>query len=245
VPSQQQPQCSDGVDNDSDGAVDRADPGCLSGAKDSYDSTDANEGDEGLQDLFLCGKRQISLVRADVQGKRVMLSGIVGESVANQRVELSVRYLKSKRKPESLGAVRADRNGLFKARVKRPPNALFTVARYRAKIGKARSVELKLPQSLASTSLRSRPGGMLEVRGQVDRTLLGKRRHPVVIKRIVCGRYRTVGQATPNASGVYVVRFAAPAIASAALYRAETKVLARPGSKRFVRQFARALGITF
>jgi hypothetical protein len=41
-----------------------------------------------------------------------------------------------------------------------------------------------------------------------------------------------------------VVRFKAPALGAAALYRAESKVLAKPHSKRYVKQFARAIGIT-
>ena len=232
------PQCSDGADNDSDGAVDSADPGCLAGP------TDNNEGDETPRDLILCGQRTISLVRADVRGSKVILSGIVATSVAGQKVELSVRYLGGKAKAQKLGSVTPGADGQFQARVKKPSKKLFTVARYRAQVGSAKSVELKLPQSLASSSLKQAAGGMLELRGQVDRTVLGKR-NPVVIKRILCGRYTTVGQAKPNRRGAYVVRFPSPPSQGSALYRAETRVLARPGSKRYVKQFARAIGITF
>ena len=231
------PQCSDLVDNDGDGAVDAADPGCLAGP------TDNNEGDENLQDVFLCGERTISLVRADVRGSRVVLSGIVARSVAGQRVSLSVRYLGGGGRPEQLGRVTPGADGQFQARVKKPSARLFNRARYRATVGSVRSVELKLPQSLASSSLR-RAGGTLELRGQVSRPVLGKR-NPVVVKRILCGQYQTVGQAKPNRRGVYVVRFPAPAGGGSALYRAESRVLARPGSKRYVKQFARAVGITF
>lgn len=231
------PQCSDGVDNDGDGAIDLADPGCLAGP------TDNNEGDESLQDVFLCGQRKISLVRADVRGSRVVLSGIVATSVAGQPVQLSVRYLGRRGKAQKLATVTPGADGQFQARVKKPSASLFSLARSRAQVGSARSVELKLPQSLASTSLKQ-VGGMLELRGQVDRTVLGKR-NTVVVKRILCGKYSTVGQARPNKKGVYVVRFPAPPSQGSALYRAETKVLARPGSKRYVKQFARAIGITF
>ena len=66
------------------------------------------------------------------------------------------------------------------------------------------------------------------------------------MRRILCGKYTTVGQAKPNRRGAYTVRFPAPATTGgAALYRAESRVLARPGSKRYVKQFARAIGITF
>ena len=165
-------------------------------------------------------------------------------SLAGQKVALSVRYLGGKAKAQKLGSVTPAAEGRFQARVKKPSRKLFNVARYRAQVGSASSVELKLPQSLASRWLKQVAGGMLELRGQVDRTLLGKR-NPVVIKRILCGTYTTVGQAKPNKKGVYVVRFPSPPSQGSALYRAETKVLARPDSKRYVKQFARAIGITF
>jgi hypothetical protein len=232
------PQCSDTVDNDSDGAIDLADPGCLAGPQDD------NEGDETERDLVLCGERVISLVRADARGRRVVLSGLVAASVAGQKVQLSVRFLGGRGKAQKLGSVTPGADGRFQARVKGPSRKLSKFARYRAQVGNARSVELKLPQSLASSSLRA-VGGMLELRGQVDRKLLGKR-NAVVVKRILCGKYTTVGQAKPNRRGAYVVRFPAPATTGgAALYRAESRVLARPGSKRYVKQFARAIGITF
>jgi hypothetical protein len=231
------PQCSDGADNDGDGAVDSADPGCLAGP------TDNNEGDETQTDLFLCGQRTISLVRADVRGSKVVLSGFVAQSVIEQPVKLSVRYLGVRGKPKKLGSFRAAPDGTFEVRVRKPAGRLVKLARYRAQVQNQRSVELKLPQSLASTSLK-RVGATLELRGQVDRKLLGKG-NAVVIKRILCGKYTTVGQAKPNKKGAYVVRFPAPQAQGSALYRAETKVLARPGSKRYVKQFARAIGITF
>jgi hypothetical protein len=230
------PQCSDGKDNDTDGAIDLADPGCLAGPADD------NEGDETQRDLFLCGKRKISLVRADVRGGKVVLSGLVAASLARKKIELSVRYIGVRGKPDVLGSVRAKPDGSFTARVNGPPRKLFVFARYRAKVGSARSVELKLPQSLASTSVK-RVGTKLVLRGKVDRALLGKKLQPVLIRRILCGRYRLVGQAKPNARGVYVVRFPAPPRGGAALYRAESKVLARPGSKRYVKQFARAIAV--
>jgi hypothetical protein len=86
-------------------------------------------------------------------------------------------------------------------------------------------------------------GTTIELRGAVERALLGKR-NVVVVKRLVCGRYQTVGSAKPNVRGAYVVRFPAPALGAAALYRAESEVLAKPHSQRYVKQFARAIGIT-
>jgi hypothetical protein len=172
------------------------------------------------------------------------LSGFVATKLAGQKVKLYVRFLGKGGKPTQVGSAKPKADGSFRARVPGPPGRLFKVARYRAQVGKAKSVELKLPQSLESKSLK-RAGSTLVLTGQVDRALLGKKQYAVEVKRILCGRYRTVGQAKPDKKGRYVVRFPAPASGGSALYRAETKVLARPGSKRYVKQFARAIGITF
>jgi CSLREA domain-containing protein len=234
------PQCQDKRDNDGDGAIDLQDPGCKNGA-------DGNEGDESLQDLVLCGKRQISLVRADAKGRRVVLSGLVSQANNGKSVQLFANYSTKKKAKGGrftrLATVRASaKNGQFTARLKRPPARLFNKARFFARVGKARSVALKLPQSLASSSVR-KVGSNIELRGTVKRSVLGKR-NAIVVRRIVCGRYQSAGTAKPSKRGRYVVRFPAPKVGAAALYRAETRVLARPRSKRYVKQFARALGIT-
>jgi hypothetical protein len=231
------PQCADGKDNDADGATDLQDPGCKSAA-------DTNEGDESVRDLVLCGRRTISLVRADARGRKAVLSGVVATSVAGKPVSIFATYRKGKRtKLTKIASVRPNSAGQFTATVKGPPRRLFAKARFQARVGSARSVSLKLPQSLASSSVKT-SGGQIVVRGKVQRNLLGKKRNAVVVKRIVCGRYAKVGSARPDKRGNYVVRFNAPALATAALYRAESKVLARPKSKRYVTQFARAIGIT-
>jgi uncharacterized repeat protein (TIGR01451 family) len=227
------PQCSDGLDNDGDSTVDSADPGCLGGAADD------DESDESLRDLSLCGRRQISLVRADVRGSRVVLSGLVAASLQGTPVTISDNLRGG---PAVLATAMPDANGEFVARLKKPAKRFFNKVRYRARVGGFASVALKLPQSLETRSVR-RVGDTIEVRGQVKPELLGPRREPVVVKRLLCGRLATVGSARPNRRGVYVVRFAAPAGSDAALYRAETRVRPRPGSRRLVRQFARAVGI--
>jgi hypothetical protein len=64
-----------------------------------------------------------------------------------------------------------------------------------------------------------------------------------VVERLVCGHYQKVATAKPTTSGSYRIRFRAPALGAAALYRAQEQVLAKPKSRRYVEQFARAIGI--
>jgi hypothetical protein len=138
-----------------------------------------------------------------------------------------------------VAAVRANADGEFTVRVPRPARGLVASARFEARVGGFSSARLKLPQSLNSSSIGLR-GRQVEIRGRVKPSLLG-RRSPVVVKQLLCGRYRIAGRARPDRRGRYVVRFEAPS--SAALYRAESRVLARRGSTRYVRRYARAIGI--
>jgi hypothetical protein len=232
------PQCSDGIDNDGDGTADRNDPGCLSGG--AYKGTDNDESNEGVADLVLCGRRDISLIRADRKGGRVTLSGVVASRLIASKVTLTVTYGGKTRK---LATVKPASDGQFKAKVKGPPRRQRSKARYRATAGGKRSVALKLPQSLASTSVKV-SGGQVTLRGQVTRSLLGKRK-PITIRRLVCGKLTKTATTRANKRGAYVARFKAPPLATAALYRAESQVLKRPRSKRYARQFARAIVVLF
>lgn len=187
-----------------------------------------------------CDRRAISLVRADVRGRKVVLSGLVRSNLANRSVRILGNYGKGKR-GSTLATVRPSTNGSFRATVNRPSRADFATARYRAQVDRSRSAPLKLAQSLSSSSVRQTTN-QIEVRGKVKRSLLGKRR-TVTVKRLICGRYKTVGSARPDRNGNYVVRFTISAAGSSSLFRAESMVLDRAGSKRYAKAFARAISI--
>lgn len=187
-----------------------------------------------------CGRRAISLVRADQRGGRVVLEGLVGSSLAGKRVRVTANYRRGGKKVAKI--VRARKDGVFTAKLKRPARKDFGRARFSAKAGSARSISLRLYQSLATRSVRQR-GGKVVVTGRIRRALVG-RRNRVAIKRLVCGHYRTVGSARPSRSGRYVVSFKVPNLGGVALYRAESRVLRRAGSRVYVKQYARAVSIS-
>jgi hypothetical protein len=193
-----------------------------------------------------CVRRPISLVRADVRGGRVVLHGLVQPQLAGQQVRILGNSAASKTSALTrLATVRSNSAGQFTARVRRPKGRKnFIRARYRAQVGRFRSIPLKLPQSLTSTSI-SAQGQQVTIRGKVKRSLLG-RRNPVVIKRLVCGVYRTVGRGRPDRNGNYTVTFTVPANVTVALFRAESFVLNKPHGRgrRHVKQYARAISIT-
>jgi len=190
----------------------------------------------------ICGRRAISLVRADVQGKRVKLTGLVGAALFGKTVTIQTdpKGAKSSKFTRTT-AVKASKTGSFTAFVPKPKKANFVSIRYRAVSGTARSPVLKLPQRLTSRSVKS-AAGTITVKGRVKKSVLGKRNR-VKIRRLVCGRYRTVGTAKPDANGNYTVTFAATQIRGVAFYRAESMVLRKAGSKKYVIQYARAIAI--
>jgi hypothetical protein len=190
-----------------------------------------------------CVRREISLVSAAVRGAFVLLRGLVQPRFAGQPVAILANTRPAGRSALTrLATVRSNAAGEYTARVRRPRTEDLKKTRYRAQVDRFRSIPLKLPQSLSSSSVKV-VGGQIELRGRVKRAVLG-RRNPVVIKRLVCGRYRTVGQAKPDRNGNYVARFSVPANVTVALFRAETRVLNKPGGRRYAKEYARAISIT-
>lgn len=189
----------------------------------------------------ICGRRAISLVRADVRGKRVKLSGLVGRRLFGKTVTIQTNYGAKASAFTKAGTVKASSTGTFTAFVPKPSAGKFKGARFRAVSGSARSPQLKLPQSLTSRSVKS-AAGTITVKGRVKRSVLGKRNR-VTIRRLVCGRYRTVGKAKPASDGSYTIKFNATTIRGVAFYRAEAIVQVRPGAKKYAIQYARALAI--
>ena len=186
----------------------------------------------------VCGRRAISLVRAFSRGRRVRLDGLVGSAFYGKKVAI---YARSGGRSRKVKTVRATRIGTFKASVRRPRGRRFVTARYFAKAGSKKSALLKLPQSLKSTSIK-KSGDEITIRGRVKRALVGDRRR-VKIQRLVCGHYKTVGSSRPSASGHYSLTFEAPRLGGVAYYRARGVVLNKPGGRRHVVQYARAVRI--
>ena len=131
-------------------------------------------------------------------------------SVAGQPVELFVRYLGRRGRARRLATVTPGADGQFQARVKKPPPRLFNRARYRAQVGSARSVELKLPQSLASTLAEA--GGRRHARAARPGRPRGAReaQRRSSSSGSSAASTRRSARRGPNRRGVYVVRFPAP-----------------------------------
>ena len=103
------PQCSDLVDNDGDGAIDAADPGCLAGP------TDDNEGDETPGDLVLCGSRD-QPGAADVKGSEGRAEWLRRDQVRRAEGHPVGPLPEEGRQGEKLGTAIASADGSFRAR---------------------------------------------------------------------------------------------------------------------------------
>jgi CSLREA domain-containing protein len=190
-----------------------------------------------------CGRRAISLVRADLKGSKVKLTGLVGSKLYGKTVTIQTdpKGAKTSGFTKTTTVKSSAKTGSFTVSVPRPSADDLVTVRYRAKAGGATSPALKIPQSLTSHSVKSAKG-TITVKGHVKKSVLGKRNR-VKIRRLVCGRYRTVGSARPDEDGNYTVTFKSTALRGVSFYRAESHVLRKPGSKHYVIQYARAIAI--
>jgi hypothetical protein len=127
------------------------------------------------------------------------------------------------------------RDGTFQAKGALPPKALRTSnrARYQARIGNERSLDLKLFRRMLVEQMSSSDGDVT-IKGRIVGPL-GKPRRAITIKRRVsCTRDVTVNAVTPNASGKFAVTIPAPPTGQAAVYRLQTSV---PRSARNAKLF--------
>jgi hypothetical protein len=126
-------------------------------------------------------------------------------------------------------------DGTFQARGALPPRSLRTSnrARYQARVGHERPLDLKLFRRMLIEEISSSDGDVT-IKGRIVGPL-GKPRRAITIKRRVsCTRDVTVKAVKPNASGRFAVTIPAPPTGQAAVYRLQTSV---PRSARNAKLF--------
>ena len=148
------PQCSDQVDNDGDGAIDAAGPRLprragrrQRGRRDAA----ATWSSAGSARSASCGRTS--------RARRWCSAGSWPRTWPARRWTCPCAISVGAARRRSSATVTPGADGQFQARVKKPSRSLFNAARYRAQVGNAKSVELKLPQSLASSSLSRSAAG--------------------------------------------------------------------------------------
>jgi PKD repeat protein len=189
-----------------------------------------------------CTSRGVVLEDVVPSGSRVRLLGVADKRFAGRRVSL---VFSATGKVVARPRVKPD--GSFSATAPMPPRRIRNSnrARYQARVGGERSLNLKLTRRMLVTSLRVR-GGKVTITGKVVGPLArrAKDREIVLEQRVTCTKLVTVSRFQPRPSGAFAVTVRAPAGASAAVYRLRTKVRASTHSSRLGSTFTlpRAIG---
>jgi hypothetical protein len=178
-----------------------------------------------------CTSRKLALIDVLDRGSYARLYGAADLRYAGRRVDVvSLWNGKVVARPIVLP------DGTFRARGALPPKALrrSNRARYQARIGTERSLELKLFRRMVVEEMSSSEGDVT-IRGRVLGPL-GKPTHAITIKRRVsCTREVTVKSVKPSGSGRFAITIPAPPTGQAAVYRLQTSV---PKDARSPKPFA-------
>ncbi len=106
-----------------------------------------------------------------------------------------------------------------------PPRSLRASnrARYQARIGAERSLDLKLFRRMLVEQMSSRHGNVT-IKGRVVGPLGRPLRAVTIKRRVSCTKEVTVKAVKPDASGRFAVTIPAPPTGQAAVYRLQTSV---------------------
>lgn len=180
----------------------------------------------GADLLTKCAKRPLVLEDVVASGTKVKLLGVAEKSLAGKTVDLVFAATGKVVAHAKVGA-----NGRFAATAPLPPRALrrSSKARYEARIGKVRSLTLKLERRMQVLTISSK-GGVVRITGRVVAPFARRAADRVIRlqRQVSCGKLTTVAKVTPKANGTFSVSVKAPAGESAAVYRLATNV-ALPG----------------
>ena len=167
---------------------------------------------------LLCGGKKVALVDVFPEGSRMLVSGVAQPSLAGQRAKI---VLESTGK--TITTAKIGRSGAFAASAKLPAKRLRRTARYKAVIGKSRSVALKLMRRSYLTRAALR-GSQASFQGKVT----GDFRPGVTVtllKITLCTKNTAIAKTKLRRDGTWRVSVRAPANASDVLFRARTNVL--------------------
>jgi hypothetical protein len=180
-----------------------------------------------------CTTRRLVLIDVVRRKGKVRLLGAADRRLAGRRV--SIRYLDTGKR---VARPRIGKNGLFRARVQLPPRAVRGTnrARYQARMGKERSLALKLARRLRVTKITPR-GRRVVISGRVTQPLADPIQRITVTRRVSCGRVEVVKRFKPRKNGTFRVTLSGARTRQVATFRFRTLVRFREGNPRLFRTF--------
>ncbi len=180
--------------------------------------------------LLACTDRKLILLDVLPSGDKVKIKGAADRALVGRIVKIRLRAT-----GKIVASAKVAKDGFFTTTAALPPRAIRTsnAARYRAELGKALSLPLKLHRRMALTRLTA-AGGKVTVAGRVELPLS----HPAdtihLVRRVSCHKTVLVKSFRPASDGSFEVTVPAPNGASAAVYRLATHVpKTRANPKRF------------
>jgi hypothetical protein len=167
-----------------------------------------------------CTKRRLVLVDVLERRHGVRLTGVADPRYIGKRVAIVFGAT-----GHVVAHAKVRRDGSFATRAQLPPRRLrgSNRARYVAKLGRERSLNLKLRRRLIVRRMVSRDGRVI-ITGRVVRPLARPVKPILVRQRLSCHRMKVVQRFRPRRNGHYRVTLQAPRSGGSAVYRLTTKV---------------------
>jgi hypothetical protein len=193
--------------------------------------------------LLACSDRKLVLVDVLKQDGHVKLLGAANRSYVGKQVAIRLRAT-----GKVVAHAKVAKDGSFQTTASLPPTAYTAThakanrVRYRAEIGKERSLPLKLQRRLIVSSLTSK-AGKVTISGRVVRPLTTPVSAIRLVRRVSCHKVVLVKRFKPSADGTFRVTVKAPAGQSAAIYRMATDVREKASNPRSYPTFTLPRGV--
>ena len=172
------------------------------------------------QAALQCTTRRLVLTDVVSQKGRVVLTGAADKRYIGKTVRI---FFPHQRRYVASAVVKKD--GTFRTTAALPARNLrgTNLARYQARIGKERSLRLKLQRRMTVRSVRV-SGNRVRISGRVLRPLAAPARTITISRRVSCTKSEVVARVKPNRNGEFSVTVKAPPKTQAAVYRLGTRV---------------------
>ncbi len=167
-----------------------------------------------------CTRRRLALIDVLERAGYARLYGAADRRYIGRRVSVVASW-----SGKVVARPKVRRDGTFTAKGKLPPRALRHTnrARYQARIGKEKSLRLKLFRRMLVTRMTS-ARRKVTIAGRVVLPLARPMRTITIKRRVSCTKNVVVKTLHPDSKGRFSVTLAAPPSGQAAVYRLATKV---------------------
>jgi hypothetical protein len=208
-------------------------------------TTSSVSGQSVADQLLACSDRKLILVDVLKQNGHVKLLGAANRRYVGKKVAIRLRH-----GDRIVAHATVQKDGSFETTAPLPARALMAshtkanTLRYRAEIGKEKSLPLKLQRRLVVSSLKSSQNGKtVRITGRVVRPLTTPLSDVRVVRRVSCRKVVLVKRFKPRSDGAFSITVPAPKGQSAAIYRLATSVREKASNPRSYPTFTLPRGV--